>query len=142
MTTTSVVQTIKEVLDKADPNTIADAFRKMLFGTMMTPIDETITLAAVATTVNLLTQSTAKKAALFVRSVRVTDVTGGASDVGDRIVSDAGGTPAAKAALAAGVCTLSADGTLLTFDATILKVRVVWFPVPDTALTTVFAPVT
>ena len=136
---TQVVETIKSAFTKAPPNDLADLFRKLDFGAMLDPIDATITLAAVSATVNLVTATVAEggkqKAAHVVRSVRVTDVTGGTADAGLRMVAAAGGTPAAAGAALAGVCTLSADGKTLTFEGTVKAIRVVYLPAPATPLT-------
>jgi hypothetical protein len=127
--TTTRTTTLKDALNEANPNEIADALNKINMGTMFTVNRETITIAS-ATTLNLLTQSTAKVAAQYVQSVRV--VTGTATGV--RIVGDAGATPSTT------VVALSADGTTLTFEAAVTVVAVVWAAKPATDLTSIFIP--
>lgn len=127
--TTTKTLTLKDALNQANPNEVADALAKVDLGTMFTVNHETITIPS-GTTLNLLTQSTAKVAAQFVQAVRV--VTGTATGV--RIIGDAGATPSAT------VCALSADGTTITFEAAVTVVAVVWSAKPATDLTTIFIP--
>lgn len=129
--TATATETIKTALNEANPNKVADALAKIDLGTMLDPIDETITIAS-GTVVNLATASVAKKAAMMVQSVRV--VTGTATGV--RTVGDAGATASTS------VVVLSADGTTLTFEAAITVARVVWLPRPAVAMSTAFAPST
>jgi hypothetical protein len=140
MTTTVAAFTLKDALDAANPSQIASALRKIKLGTMLTPIQETITLGTVRNHIHLLTDSVAKKAALQILSCRVSDVTGGAGAVGARVVADA--TPAAPGASGPGIVTLSADGDIITFEGTILAAVVWWLPMPDHALTVDYAPTT
>jgi hypothetical protein len=69
-----------------------------------------------------------------VQSVRV--ITGTAT--GMRVVADAGATPVAPGAANVGVCTISADGKTLTFEAAVTRVRVIYTPRPATALSSKF----
>jgi len=130
--------TVKNALDDAEPNQIADALRKVALGTVLTPIIETITLASVRNHVHLLTDTVAKKAALVVQAVEVTNVAGGAADLGVRLVAPSGATPAAKGAKACGVATLSDDGDIITFEGTVKAIKVKYIPMPATALTDKF----
>ena len=142
MTTTVAAFTLKDALDAANPSQIADALRTIKLGTMLTPIQETITLSSVRNHIHLLTDSVAKKAALQVLACRVSDVTGGAGAVGARVIADAAATPAAPGATGPGIVTLSTDGDIITFEGTILAAVVWWLPLPDKALTVDYAPTT
>ena len=131
--TATSIETIQTVLNSSDPDKLADATGMIDLGSMLSPISETITIAAAAT-LNLATQSTARLAANVIQSVRV--VTAGTAAVGPRAVTDAGGTATATVAL------LSADGTTLTFEGTVTSVAVKWLPVPALPLSTRFASIT
>jgi hypothetical protein len=126
--TATADRTLQEALNSGNPAEQATALQRLKLGDTMEQIDETITIAA-GTTLNLETQSTAKKAALMVQSVRV--VTGTAT--GLRQIGDAGATPSTT------IVALSADGKTLTFEANVTVVRVVWIPKtldPDTKYAT------
>lgn len=111
--------TIKKTINNGSPNDGWDALRKVKLGDMLEPIKETVTLGTPATTINLATQTTAKKAALVVGSVRVT---AGAAAAGPRQITDAGGTPSAT------VATISDDGKTLTFEANVTTAIISWVP--------------
>ena len=84
--TTSTVQTIKEVLTKADPNEIADALRKCNLGNMFqVKMYDTGTITGVATV-------PLPESALHVLSARVV-TSGTAASVGTYMVADNGVTP-------------------------------------------------
>lgn len=97
----TAAETLKSVLDRANPNNLADALALVKLGTMLAPTSVTVAQTS-ATTIPL------DPPALAVFGCRVT---GGAAAAGARIVSDAGATPSST------VCTLSADGATLTFEA-------------------------
>lgn len=107
-------ETLKSALNRANPNTLADVLAKIDLGTMLEP--KTVTVAqAAAPTVTL------NPPALAVFGARVT---AGAAAAGARIVSDAGDAASAT------VCTLSADGATLTFEANVTGVVVSYMPRP------------
>lgn len=139
MSTDTSKETIKTALDKANPQVLADLLRLIKKGTMMTPIKETITLASVSATIDLTVKSAAGLAADRIRTLRVSDVTGGTSArVGSYVVTDASGTPLDPQADSPGVCTLSDDGKTLTFAGTVKAIVITYYPVPYTALSTLF----
>jgi len=127
--------TIQNALDNADPDEISDALRKVALGALMTPIIETITLAVEAAAFDLSVDSVAKKAALLVQAVEITNAGIGTADVGPRLVAPSGATPAAAGVLGCGVCTVSDDGKVLTFEGTALAIKVAWIPMPNEELT-------
>jgi hypothetical protein len=138
MTTTST-KTIQNALDNAEPGELESALQKIALGSMLTPIEETITLVAVATHVDLLTDSSAGKAAQQVIYCRVTSVVGGTGAAGCRQVFDASATPRAPAGGGQpGVATISADGNTITFEGTVKAVLIKWLPVPTVATSTTF----
>ena len=104
MTTTTVPDTLKSVLDDANPNNLADALQKVKLGSVLDVIEELITIPA-GTSLVLSTASAAKKASSIVQSVDV--VTGTATGV--RIIGASTTTPSAT------VVSLSADGDTITF---------------------------
>jgi len=113
-------ETLKSALNRANPNTLADVLAKIDLGTMLEPKTETVSQSA-ATTITL------DPPALAVFGVRVT---GGAAAAGPRIVTDAGGTASAT------VCTVSADGATVTFEANVTGAVVSYMPRPAVALDT------
>lgn len=135
MTATAPI-TIKDVLDKADPNNMHDAFRLVKLGTVLTVLDVEIENSPTAAAFTL------DPPALLVQSVEVTDAGGGAADLGVRVVGSAIATPAAVGAANVGVCSLSADGATITLEGDAAKIQVVYIPRPDTALTEEWAPST
>jgi len=102
--------TLADALDAANPNRLADILRLVKLGTLLTPT--TATIAGVASTDVVLPLP-----ALLITSVRV--ATGGAGTTavaGVYIVQDENGTAEDDGgANKPGACTLSADGTTLTF---------------------------
>lgn len=140
-TTDTANRTLKDELDSANATTMPAALAKVKVGTHLTLIKETITLAAVAASVNLATLSVAKRPAWIIKSLRVSDVTGGASArVGTYVITDAAGTALDPQADSPGVAKLSDDGVTLTFAATIKAIVIAYYPMPDTDLTSKFAP--
>jgi hypothetical protein len=145
MTTTATIKdTIKAVLDAANPSQYADALHRIKLGTMLTPISETITLAAPAASINLVTDSVAKRAAQKILSCRVTAVPGGpgTGTAGPRVICDAAATPDATVGAIPGVVAWSADGKTLTFDGLINAAVVAWLPRPDHETSVDYAPFT
>jgi len=128
MTTTTKARTLKDELDLANPNTLADALRQVAVGSLLTPVGGAeVTLGALASTVTL------DPPALAILSLEVTDVTAGSGAVGARIISSLPAV-APHAAGVPGVANLSADGATLTFEGTILKYKCTYLPKPATDL--------
>lgn len=121
--------TLANVLTKADPNLIADAFRKVNLGVMLAPVEATITQSA-ATTVALPKKSFGP-GAMHVR------VTGGVS-VGKYVVSDSGGI-AVNVGSEIGVCKLAADGLSLVFASNVTSCIVSYLAASESALTDTFS---
>lgn len=145
MTTTATIKdTIKAVLNEANPSRLASVLRRIKIGTMLTPISETITPTVPAAVVNLVTDSVAKRAAQKIISCRVTAVPGGpgTGTVGPRVVSDAAATPDACVGAIPGVVAWSADGKTLTFDGIVTTVIIKWLPSPDHETSADYAPFT
>jgi hypothetical protein len=130
--TTTKVETIQEVLEKADPNTLADALRRMGFGKMLNPIKIVCTGLTAAASFDITTAAVKAAATVTglgleagenlppigdVVSLRVT-ASGTANSVGTYAITDSGTlTPTAGANV--GLATLSADGKTLTFPSTV-----------------------
>ena len=118
--------TLADILTKADPNLIADAFRKVDLGVMLAPTVKTITQSS-ATTMTLSPPALCPA----VVSVRVT---GGASAANVYIVTDSGGT-----AVDGAICKLSADGATLTFALAVTSAVVSYVPRSASDLSASFA---
>ncbi|MFA6166753.1 MAG: hypothetical protein WC700_09060 [Gemmatimonadaceae bacterium] len=105
--------TLAQALDQANPNRIADILQKVKLGTMLTPRTTTFTPASSQKDVTL------DPPALMITSVRATRGAGGSQVAGPYLVQDVGGTVRDNGggANTPGACTLSADGTTLTFNA-------------------------
>lgn len=152
MTTTTRTDTIEQVLKRADPNELPDALRKVDLGQMLTPRKVTFAALSAAAAIDITTAASKAAATvspalpdnvsalppiLSVISCRVSAVGTGA--LGDRHISDAGGTPAAPGASGPGIATLSDDGKTLTFEGTVTGFVLEYIPRPATNLTTKFA---
>lgn len=111
-------ETLKSALNRANPNTLADALAKVDLGTMLEPKKVTVSQTSASTV-------TLNPPALAVFSVRVT---GGAAAAGVRMVTDAGGSASAT------ICTLSDDGATLTFEAGVTGAVVAYMPRSAVAL--------
>lgn len=132
--TTTEAQNLKRELDKADPNTLPDALRKVRLGDLLAVKEETIDKGDAVATIDLTADpadADDRGPALIVQAVEV--LTGTAAAGSRRIV------PSTDAASATEVV-LSADGTTLTFEANVGTVRVRWVKGSDTPLTDKFAP--
>lgn len=131
MSTKTVQATLQSMLDQANPETLADLLALIKLGTILTPKKvDTGTISASSTV-------TLSPPALVVSTVRVvTSGTGGA--VGAYGVTDAGGTPIVPpggASAALGVCTISDDGTTLTFPNTITRAIIEYVPRSNSSMT-------
>lgn len=132
--TTAIVETLKDVLTKADPNKIADALRQMNLGLMFEAVEYdsgTITGADAITLPG--------NGALLVQSARVH--AGSATFVGTYAVGDSGATPlTAATASVVGLAKLSADGKTITFPTGTTATRVIvrYIPASAVALSALF----
>lgn len=124
-TTDTAPETLKSVLDAANPNLLPSALQQAKLGTTLTPLTRTFTGLATAATYDLTALDASgetagptnpnRLAALSVVTLRVTAATTGAT-VGSYIVTDSGGTVVSPTAGAnVGVAKLSDDRTTLTF---------------------------
>lgn len=119
--TTTENKTLAGILDEADPNSIADALRKVKLGQLLTPQTRAISQTSnVAVTLDPPAQG---PASLTVR------VTAGTALAGVYRATDSGGTAVDSATL--GVATLSDDGATLTFAAAVTDVVVDYVPRSD-----------
>lgn len=159
--TTTKVETIRQVLNQASPDELADAFRKIKLGDMLSVIKVTVA-ALTATAAPDITSAAVKAAATIVGttlesgenlppigqllSLRVT-ASGTAASVGSYIATDTGGTatlPTGGASAGVGIAKLSDDGTTITFPNTVTAFVVTYRPRAPAAIgsldTTKFAP--
>jgi len=111
-------ETLKSALNRANPNTLADALAKVDLGTILDPKKVTVSQTS-ATTITL------DPPALAVFGVRVT---GGAAAAGVRMITDAGGSASST------ICTISDDGATLTFEAGVTGAVVSYMPRSAVAL--------
>jgi len=143
--TVTKTETLQEVLERAHPNDLADALRKVggkffaaikaTFVGLTAAAAHDITNAAhkAAATVLGVTLETGENLPAMATTPMVR-VTAGAAAAGPRIITDSGGTPSAT------VATLSADGTTLTFEGAVTAFVLEYQPRSTTALTEKFAP--
>lgn len=116
-------QTLQDVLNSPNPNTLADTLRAVgNFGEMVAQIDEVITVDPAATTC-LLTKPTKM---LMMCSV----LAHGTAALGPRIIGEEHTTPSSTKVK------LGSDDQTLTFEGTVTSVRVKYIPLPDTDLST------
>ncbi len=144
MTTTVLEGTVQSALNKSDLNDTADLLAAIKAGFAFSTIKVTVVGAASLAAQDVTSLDTITNATVVgispalvatdgdrlpaignVVSLRVTAGTAGA---GDRIVSDAGGTPVAIAATPNGVATLDDAGAVLTFDAAVTAYVLVYQP--------------
>lgn len=126
--TTTKADTLKDELNLADPNKLADAVAQLALGDMVAVQKDAITQSS-ASTVVLTSVTALKRAARMIQSVRVT---AGAAAAGPRQITDAGGTASTT------VCLLSDDGATLTFEAGVTAATIVWIPRSKTSPTADF----
>jgi hypothetical protein len=121
--TSTAVETLQAALDRADPNKLADALRKVKLGSMLSPLkvtfasmtsvaEQNITSAAnfAAATINQGSAAYTRNLPpiLAIDSMRVT---AGTAATGERTIGDSGATTSTT------VAKLSDDGTTLTCEA-------------------------
>lgn len=137
MTTVTIPQTIKSTIDQANPNQLPSALQKVKLGTVLTPLKRTFTGLTAAAAFDLTaidgtgeTAGAGNPNRLPALSVTTLRVTAGTAVVGDRIVSDVGGTPTANvpATNPIGVATLSDDGKTITFEANATAFVITYVP--------------
>lgn len=120
--TATAAPTLGLALEQANPNTLADALRKVNLSKMLEPqllsVDQTAAL-----TIPL------DPPALLVQSVRVTQ---GAATLGMYLIGDSAATPAA------GICAISDDGATLTFNANVEKAVIVYMARSEASLSDAF----
>jgi hypothetical protein len=155
MTTTSQNVDIRQILNMARPDQLADVLKAIKVGNMFSPVKAVVAgLGATATpTIN----SAATKAAAtvtgitlrtgenlppigLVKSLQVI-ASGTAASLGSYIAGTAGSTPLIPpggAQAAVGIFTLSEDGVTLTFPNTITAFTIEYIPRPYVAMTTEF----
>lgn len=135
-TTTTVVETVKNVLNEANPNKIADALAKIDLGSMFTAVEyDTGTITAVAAV------PIPGNGALLVQSARVV-TSGTAASVGTYLAGDSAVTPLLPpggASTAVGIAALAVDGKTITFPNTVTRAIIRYIPNPAVALTDKFA---
>lgn len=122
--------TLADILTQANPNLISDALKKVNLGVMLTPVSETITLGAPATTLPLSVKS-------FSPGTMHVRVTAGVS-LGKYVVSDAGGI-AVDVGAEIGVCKLAADGLSLEFASNVTSVLVSYLAASEIPLSSTFS---
>lgn len=129
--TTNRLSTIERVLNKADPDVVADVFRKMKLGQMLTPRKITFSGLASSATQDITTAAALAAATCVpalpaevtklppILSVISLRVTAGTLAAGPALVTDSGGTATAIGALSNHVVLLSDDGKSLVFQAAV-----------------------
>jgi hypothetical protein len=144
--TATETNTGQDVLDRADPNELADILRKIKLGQMLNPVKVSFTgLSATAAkiiaqlkagstgvTVNQGLQIGAADPLPSILSVVAVRVAGGSAAAGVRMIGDAGATASST------VARLSDDGTTLTFEDTVTAMVLEYIPRPATDLNAKF----
>lgn len=145
--------TLQQVLNKANLNQLATILQKMKLGNMLNPVKVTVTGLTAAAAIDITTAAVRAAstivglerdtgdnlpAILEVKTLRVTGV--GTAATGPRLVTDAGGTPAAPptatayAGASVGLATISDDGKTLTFEGTVTGFVLEYIPRSNTDL--------
>ena len=155
MTTTIDRMDIRELLNLGNLAVLDKAFKKIKLGNMLTKVSVTVAgataaaafdittaafKAAATTTIAGITLKTGENLPPIghVESLRVS-ASGTATSVGSYIAGDASATaaiPPGGASSGAGVATLSATGTTITFPNTVTGFVLEYFPAPAVAMTT------
>lgn len=152
--TTNKVDLLQRELDKANPNTLADALRLVKLGHLLAPIKVTFAALSAAAAVDITTAASKAAATIVgitlestenlppIGVVRTLRVTAGAAQAGPRVVTDAGGTAAAGATglggAGGGVALISDDGKTLTFEGNVTGFVLEYYPLPFTSLQSTF----
>jgi len=146
--------TLQQALDRASPDQLADALRRIALAKVLDPVKVTFVGLASAAAQNITTAAARAAATINqgLKSLGATDllpailevgtlrVTAGTLAAGPAIVTDSGGTPTAIGAGTAHVATLSDDGTTLTFQAAVTAFVLEYVPRSSTDFATLFAP--
>lgn len=152
MTTTTRPETLQKVLEKSNPNTLADALKKVggmrhaLIKAVFTGLSDVAAqdittaaakAAATITGIDALPAGTNLPAIGQVVTLRTT--AGTLATHGPHIVTDAGGTALVPQADSPGVAKLSDDGTEITFQAGVTAFVLQYYPRSETAMTDNYA---
>lgn len=142
--------TLRDTLDKANPNTLPTALQKVKLGRRLSSVKVTISGLTASATVDITSAAALAAATVvglnladnerlpaieLVKTLRVTAV--GTAALGPRIVVDSGGTAIAPSTYA-GHAKLSDDGTTLTFEGTVTGLIIEYMPRSATDLDTVW----
>jgi len=132
--TSTKINTLQEELEKANPNTLADALKMAGIARQLAPIKVTFAGLSASATLDV-TSAAARAAATIVGAtlepterlppvgdVVACRVTGGAAAAGLRQIGDVGATPSAT------VATLSDDGKILEFEDTVTDLVLYYRP--------------
>ena len=132
--TVTEVQTLKAVLDDANPNKVSDALQKVKLGTMFDLVDTGDITQGAATTMTLPNGDSA----LIVQCVELVTNVGNAGiyQVGPHDTTPIDASGAGKAD---GMVALSADGTTLTASANVTVWRAIYIRRPGNKSTTLSA---
>jgi hypothetical protein len=132
MTTQIIADTLAVELNTANPDTLADALRKVQLGSLLASVEyDTGTITASATV------SIPAPGALLVQSARVV-ASGTIGSVGTYLVGDSAATPAVPGGGVSGVAKITADGLTITFPNTVTRAIVRYIPNPATLLSNSF----
>lgn len=143
MTTNTKIQTLQEALEKAEPNTLADALRKLGFSKSQSKVKITVAALTAAAAIDVTTAAVKAAATISgitlangenlpaigkVVSLRVS-TSGTANTVGSYAITDDGGTVVSPTASAnVGLAKLSDDGKTLTFPTTVTGFVLEYYP--------------
>lgn len=140
--TTTKPETLKDLLNAANPNELADVLQKVQLGTVLAPLKRVFTGLTAAASFDLTAidgtgetagaTNPARQAALNVNYLRV-DASGTAASVGNYIPGPPTSTlliPPGGANAGVGVARLSDDGKTLTFPNTITDFTISYIPRP------------
>lgn len=151
MTTTTFERTLQEVLEQANPQEIADAFRKVgvAIGSPVIKIEATGLTSSASFDITTLQDASgsvtitgwtadgdADTLPPLGACLALTDGTDPYTLVDDAVA------PVAQGALAIGLASISDDGTTITFEAAKTALTLHYMPRTRTALTDTFAPST
>jgi len=130
MTTVTVTNTLKDELNKADPNTLADALRELGLGSLLTQgaflVDKVVTNNPISVDIPLVPPAT------VVLTCEVTGAGGGGGALGTRVMGNSDCTPSAPhAAGVPAIAKLAANGSKITVEGTVATAHVTYLAMPD-----------
>lgn len=147
-TTDTLVNTLKILLNEANPQKVEDILRKIRLGDVLSPIKVVATGLDAAAAFDITTAAFLAKCTVTgitlddeqnlpaigtMKTLRL--VTAGTGEAGPKIVTDAGGTAVNKGAGGSvGVALLSDDGKTITFDGTCTAFTFEYMPRSSTDL--------